>query len=322
MESSGSLQSKDCDSLGSTGADVVPGSFESGSISSATTQKLFPYHVVMDQSLAIKQVGMNLPKSLGTRESVLRNLVVDEVFQFVEPKHAKWTRSWMRKLEDQEFSLKCILDSGPANVVFKGTVVAINPGEAMLVICPEANNLEELKEMNLTMSDLPAHGAYRDAIFLREHLSMQFNNTLKMEKLSKTLQTEKELLESLLPHHVAEGLRKGEAVKPREHQQVTMFFSDIVGFTNLCSLIDPCEVVEMLNRLYMIMDYLAAKFNLFKVETSTYFVWQDVHLHVAAGFSDTLLLFCLQLATLTWLPVGSRRVMRIMLPMLPTLLLP
>ena len=141
----------------------------------------------------------------------------------------------------------------------------------MLVICPEANNLEELKEMNLTMSDLPAHGAYRDAIFLREHLSMQFNNALKMEKLSKTLQTEKELLESLLPQHAAEGLRRGEAVKPRVHHQVTMFFSDVVGFTDVCRLIDPCEVVVMLNRLYMIMDYLAAKFNLFKVETSTYF---------------------------------------------------
>ena len=138
----------------------------------------------------------------------------------------------------------------------------------MLVLCPQANNLEELRDMNLTMTDLPAHGAYRDAIFLREHLSKQLNNALKMEKLSKTLQTEKELLESLIPVHAAEGLRKGQVVRPRMHFNVTLFFSDIVGFTNICKHIDPTEVVEMLNRLYMVMDFLAKKFNLFKIETS------------------------------------------------------
>lgn len=251
-----------------SGGEVEPGTFESGSLSSSTTQKLFPYHVVIDQDFAISQVGMNLPKALGTNENLLSNYDVDEVFEFVQPKPAKWTRSWMRKLEDQEFTLKCILESAPSNVLFKGTLVATNPGEAMLVLCPEANNLEELRAMRLTMSDLPAHGAYRDVIFLREHLSRQLNNALKMEKLSKTLQTEKELLESLLPQHAAEGLRKGETVKPRVHHNVTMFFSDIVGFTNICKHIDPTEVVDMLNRLYMLMDFLAGRFNLFKIETS------------------------------------------------------
>lgn len=201
--------------------------FEAGSLSSATTRKLFPYHVVIDQDFAIVQVGCNLSKVLKTNDNVLHSYDIDELFAFVQPKPAKWTRSWMRKLEDQEFILKCTLDSAPANVIFKGTLVATNPGEAMLVICPQADNLEELRDMQLTMSDLPAHGAYRDVIFLREHLSKQLNNALKMEKLSLTLQTEKELLESLLPQHAAEGLRKGQTVEPRIHYNVTMFFSDI-----------------------------------------------------------------------------------------------
>jgi len=159
---------------------------------------------------------------LGSAEKILGNLDVDEVFVFEEPKQARWTRSWMRKLQDQEFTLKCILKTAPAQVSFKGTLVETNPGEIMLVLCPEANNLEELRDMNLTISDLPAHGAYRDAVFLREHLSKQLNNALKMEKLSKTLQTEKELLESLIPKHAAEGLGKGESVQPRIHHNVTM----------------------------------------------------------------------------------------------------
>ena len=46
-----------------------------------------------------------------------------------------------------------------------------------------------------------------------------------------------------------------------------MFFSDIVGFTSICDQIFPWEVINMLNQLYCIMDCLAMKFNLFKVET-------------------------------------------------------
>jgi class 3 adenylate cyclase len=45
------------------------------------------------------------------------------------------------------------------------------------------------------------------------------------------------------------------------------FFSDIVGFTNLASQIYPWDIVGLLNRLYGVMDFLAGRFNLFKVET-------------------------------------------------------
>lgn len=46
-----------------------------------------------------------------------------------------------------------------------------------------------------------------------------------------------------------------------------MFFSDIVGFTNISSILSPAEVMEMLNRLYILLDKLTAKHGLFKVET-------------------------------------------------------
>jgi class 3 adenylate cyclase len=238
-----------------------------GGLSAAATRTIFPYHVLIDADFCILQVGNDLPKVLGTTKSILFNSEIDDVFEFVKPKPAKWTRSWLQKLRDQEFVLECTLSSCPANVVFKGTWLPSHGKDIMLILCPDAKNLEELREMNLTLSDLPAHGAYRDAVFLREHLSHQMNNALAMEKLSKKLQTEKNLLESLLPSHAAQGLREGKSVQPMMHNAVTMFFSDIVGFTNICKQISPTEVIDMLNCLYSIMDFLAAKFNLFKVET-------------------------------------------------------
>ncbi|KAG7349232.1 adenylate/guanylate cyclase [Nitzschia inconspicua] len=244
---------------------------ERGGLSASDVKTIFPYHVLIDSNFCIQQVGKELPKVLGASEINLFNNEIDDIFEFVKPKPAKWTRSWLRKLQDQEFILECTLSSMPNdNMVFKGTwIPSAGPDgvDALLVLCPDAKNLDELRAMNLTLSDLPAHGAYRDAVFLREHLSRQMNNALQMEKLSKRLVTEKMLLESLLPIHAAEGLRRGQEVKPMIHNSVTMFFSDIVGFTSICKEISPWQVIDMLNQLYGIMDFLAGKFKLFKVET-------------------------------------------------------
>lgn len=49
--------------------------------------------------------------------------------------------------------------------------------------------------------------------------------------------------------------------------EVTILFSDIVGFTNISSTLAPKDVMDMLNRLYVAFDNLTTKHGLFKVET-------------------------------------------------------
>lgn len=55
--------------------------------------------------------------------------------------------------------------------------------------------------------------------------------------------------------------------EPKQHNEVTVFFSDIVGFTHISSVLKPSEVMEMLNRLYLTLDRLTNQYDLFKVET-------------------------------------------------------
>lgn len=50
-------------------------------------------------------------------------------------------------------------------------------------------------------------------------------------------------------------------------KSVTIFFSDIVGFTTMCGEMRPVQVMRMLNELYMELDKLVAKHKIYKVET-------------------------------------------------------
>jgi class 3 adenylate cyclase len=61
-------------------------------------------------------------------------------------------------------------------------------------------------------------------------------------------------------------LRKGETVVER-YAQVTIFFSDIVGYTNMSSQMTPVEVMQMLSDLYSQTDVLGKKHSVYKVET-------------------------------------------------------
>ena len=71
----------------------------------------------------------------------------------------------------------------------------------------------------------------------------------------------------LLPESVARKLNVGAEVKPEFFHSVTVFFSDIVGFTTICSRLTAIEVLAMLNHIYTIFDSQTKTHKCFKVET-------------------------------------------------------
>ncbi|XP_067655650.1 atrial natriuretic peptide receptor 1-like [Haliotis asinina] len=116
---------------------------------------------------------------------------------------------------------------------------------------------------------------YRSTGMLDNMLMMmeRYSNHLEELVADRTARLEEEkrktdaLLYSMLPQKVADNLKTGNLVQAEAFESVTIYFSDVVSFTDLASESTPMEIIELLNTLYTLFDDTIKNFDVYKVET-------------------------------------------------------
>ncbi|XP_041482647.1 guanylate cyclase soluble subunit beta-2-like isoform X2 [Lytechinus variegatus] len=244
----------------------------------------FPYHLVFDSNLRLLQSGVHIQRALPKLRT-MEDTTVDILFNMLHPQ-IDWSVPSIRKFINMQFVLETKREmiipgwgEEQPMLQLRGQMIWMDSLDAMLFACsPRVASLKELEERNLHLSDIPLHDITRDLILFNHQRLAEIELGKQLEQKKEELRSalgeleaEKKktdmLLHSMLPRQVADQLRDGKKVEAGEFELVTILFSDIVSFTNICSKCRPIDIVNMLNALYTRFDKLTSVHDVYKVET-------------------------------------------------------
>jgi class 3 adenylate cyclase len=99
----------------------------------------------------------------------------------------------------------------------------------------------------------------------KKHLRDREREMLEALRLEKM--RSEDLLLNILPKAIVSRLHGGETLIADQLSDVTILFSDLVGFTNLSARLSAAELVHLMNRLFCEFDRLALSLRLEKIKT-------------------------------------------------------
>ncbi|XP_064632525.1 guanylate cyclase soluble subunit beta-2-like [Lineus longissimus] len=245
----------------------------------ANFSKAFPYHIIFDSNLEIKQMGSTLQKLCP--KLLTKGLTLDKSLEMVHP-HMNVTFPNLRSFINANYIMQTkpgFYHNENINLVLKGQMLWMDDIQHMIYVCsPRLASLTEMEEKGVFLSDIPIYDVTRELILLNQQRIAEIEISKKLDEVTanlkvthKMLAVEKKktdtLLYQMLPRKVADALRDGHKVPAEKFKIVTILFSDIVTFTNIAAASTPMGIVSMLNALYSQFDHFTEVHDVYKVET-------------------------------------------------------
>ncbi|KAE8630089.1 hypothetical protein XENTR_v10000687 [Xenopus tropicalis] len=244
--------------------------------------KTFPFHFMFDKDMTMLQIGNGVKRLLNWRD-IPRKSTFEEYFEILSPK-ISCTFSGILTMLNMQFVIRVktwdsTTDQTSKAMNLKGQMIYVFESSAILFLgSPCVDRLEDFTGQGLYLSDIPIHNALRDVVLTGEQARAQDGLKKRLGKLKATLEQAHQALEeekkktvdllfSIFPGEVAQQLWQGETVQAKKFNNVTMLFSDIVGFTAICSHCSPMQVITMLSELYTLFDFQCGELDVYKVET-------------------------------------------------------
>ncbi|XP_018913543.2 soluble guanylate cyclase 88E isoform X1 [Bemisia tabaci] len=267
-------------------------------VSASVLFEIFPFCIVFSSDMVVRSIGNSLvvilPDLVGKKLThwfdLVRPLIAfkfqtilnrtNNIFELVTIESVLHKSALDRRQDTVILSDE--LESSPDDkkLRLKGQMIYMDNWRMMMYLgTPVMPDLHALITTGLYINDLSMHDFSRDLMLAGTQQSVELKLALdqeqlkskkleeSMRKLDEEMRRTDELLYQMIPKQVADRLRNGE--NPIDTCQmfdsVSILFSDVVTFTEICSRITPMEVVSMLNAMYSIFDTLTERNKVYKI---------------------------------------------------------
>uniref|UniRef100_T1ITQ6 Guanylate cyclase soluble subunit beta-1 n=1 Tax=Strigamia maritima TaxID=126957 RepID=T1ITQ6_STRMM len=239
-------------------------------ISPATFSQAFPFHIIFDRNMIVRQSGQTITRVLP--QLIEENCNITNIMDMARP-HLAFTFTNILSHINTIYAL--VTKEG----IF-GQMLFVPETDVIVFLCsPSVFTLEDLNKHGLFLSDIPLHDATRDFVRETEQFQAEYKLTQNLEiltdELQKTyrkLEDEKKKLTDYSTPFYQQLLPKNYVTKDQYQQDVTIH--GVVGFSDYCARNSDAQgamkIVQLLNNIYTTFDVLTdpeKNPNVYKVET-------------------------------------------------------
>ncbi|XP_067655765.1 soluble guanylate cyclase 89Db-like [Haliotis asinina] len=264
-------------------------------IASSTFFKLFPFCLVFDNQMLIRYMGHNLTSVFQNRTLIgckisekfgLRRPLVDFTWENImclqKVIFEMESEQQLHKVRRSDRSKRATAGGERSGLLLRGQMKYMKDWSCMAFLCtPLIGNLEDMETTGLFVNDLNMFDNSQDMVLAGWHHAsqleylvdrqMETSNKIaqNLQKLDEWRQKSNALLYSMMPESIAVRLKHGEdPIKTCEtFEKVTIMFSYLIGFSDICANATAFQVVECINNVFTVFDNIVDRYRAFKVET-------------------------------------------------------